>query len=232
MPAWFVTNGTSLPRNRPSLGPRPRRRRSWVRRALQRLVRRLFASGRAQDGFTLVEVLVAASLSVVVLGAVLTTLETSQRVQSRDAEWALMVQEGRVGLSRMLGDIRQATSLKSTSSNSIEFYATLGGRKEEVLYECQVAQSGTSYYECVRLAWEAGATKPALSAAIPVIKNVLNPTAVFTYSNTSVPTASDVVNTKIELPAAGTLKLASAANYSHHIVLSNDAYIRNLNLGA
>jgi Tfp pilus assembly protein PilW len=189
-------------------------------------------AGGSEAGFTLVEMIVAAALSIVVFGAVVSALETSQRVQNRDAEWALIVQEGKVGLSRMLGEIRQAYSLRGTTANSIDFYATLGGVKKEVYYECDVAQSGSSYHQCVRLAVEAGKALPALSSGVPVLKNLLNPSSVFTYSNTSVPTASDVVTAKVELPAAGTLKLAGAAVYSHHIVLTNDAYIRNLNLGA
>ncbi len=187
---------------------------------------------RSEAGFTLIETLVAAALSIVVLGAVVSALETSQRMQARDAEWALTVQEGRVGLSKMLGEIRQAYSLKATTANSIDFYATLGGVKQEVYYECDIVQSGSSYHECVRLAVEAGKSLPALSTGTPVLRNVLNPASVFSYSDALVPSASDIVTAKIELPAAGTLKLAGAAAYSHHIVLTNDAYIRNLNLGA
>jgi prepilin-type N-terminal cleavage/methylation domain-containing protein len=186
----------------------------------------------SQAGFTLVEMLIAAALSLVVFGGVLAALETSQRVQNRDTEWALNIQEGRTGLSRMLGEIRQAYSLKGTTANSIDFYATLGGVKQEVYYECDVAQAGTSFHECVRLAVEAGKSLPALSTGVPLVRNLLNPSSVFSYSDTSVPTASDVVTAKVELPASGTLKLAGASVYSHHIVLTNDAYIRNLNLGA
>jgi prepilin-type N-terminal cleavage/methylation domain-containing protein len=186
----------------------------------------------SQAGFTLVELIIAAALSLVVFGGVLAALETSQRVQNRDTEWALNVQEGRTGLSRMLGEIRQAYSLKGTTANSIDFYATLHGEKKEVYYECDVAQTGTSFHECVRLAVEAGSSLPALSSGVPVVKNLLNPSSVFSYSDTSVPTASDVVTATVELPASGTLKLAGASVYSHHIVLKNDAYIRNLNLGA
>jgi prepilin-type N-terminal cleavage/methylation domain-containing protein len=190
-----------------------------------------FGAGQ-EAGFTLVEMLIAAALSLVVFAAVLAALETSQRVQIRDTEWALNVQEGRTGLSRMLGEIRQAYSLKGTTANSIDFYATLGGVKKEVYYECDVAESSTGYHECVRVATEAGSALPALGTGVPVVRSLLNPSSVFSYSDTAVPTASDVVTALIELPASGTLKLAGASVYKHHIVLKNDAYIRNLNLGA
>jgi hypothetical protein len=190
-------------------------------------------TGAGQEaGFTLVELIVAAALSLVVFAAVLAALETSQRVQNRDTEWALNVQEGRTGLSRMLGEIRQAYSLKGTTANSIDFYATLKGVKEEVYYECDVVQSGTSFHECVRVATEAGHSLPAISSGVPLVRNLLNPSSVFSYSDSAVPTASDVVTALIELPASGTLKIAGASVYSHHIVLKDDAYIRNLNLGA
>jgi prepilin-type N-terminal cleavage/methylation domain-containing protein len=201
-------------------------------RGAWRAVRDRETYARSEAGYTLIELIVASALSLVVFAAVLAALETSQRVQNRDTEWALNVQEGRTGLSRMLGEIRQAYSLKETTANSIVFYATLHGIKKEVYYECNVTESTTGYHECVRVATEAGSALPALSTGVPVVRSLLNPSSVFSYSNPTVPVASDVVTALIELPASGTLKLASASVYKHHIVLKNAAYIRNLNLGA
>lgn len=192
---------------------------------------RLPPAWRFEDGYTLVEMLVAAAMSLIVLTGVLSILESSQRTQARDTEWALTMREGRSGMSMMMREIRQAYSIKSATANSIDFYATLGGVKKEVFFECDVAQSGTSYHKCVRLAVNVGETLPAVSTGAPVVTDVLNPTSVFTYNNTTTPTESDVVTAKLEFPAAGTLKLAGAQTLTHHIVLQNDAYIRDLNLG-
>lgn len=186
---------------------------------------------RSENGYTLVEMLVATAMSLIVLGGVLSILESSQRTQARDTEWALTMREGRAGMSMMIREIRQAYSIKSATANSIDFYATLGGVKKEVFFECDVAQSGTSYHKCVRLAVNVGETLPAVSTGAPVVTDVLNPTSVFSYNDTTTPTESDLVTAKLEFPAAGTLKLAGAQTLTHHIVLQNDAYIRDLNLG-
>jgi len=68
------------------------------------------ASRRARDerGVTLIELLVGMAAAVGVFAATLVLLESSTTVQTRDAEWALVLQEDRAGLSRMARDIRQA----------------------------------------------------------------------------------------------------------------------------
>jgi prepilin-type N-terminal cleavage/methylation domain-containing protein len=91
---------------------------------------------RAEDGFTLIELLVGVALALTLFGATLGMLESSQRVQARDTDWALAMQEGRTGLARMAEEIRQAYTITSDTHNSIEFYATIGGKKEEIYYNC------------------------------------------------------------------------------------------------
>ncbi len=135
------------------------------------------ADARSEAGFTLIEMLVAAALSTIVFAAVLSALETSQHTQSRDSEWALVVQEGRAGLARMVREVRQAYSIRGATESSLDFYATIGGKDLEIYYACNVAESGTSYYQCVRLQTEVGKSLPALSTGAPIIKYVLNGTS-------------------------------------------------------
>jgi hypothetical protein len=180
--------------------------------------------------------LVAASLSTIVVGATMSALETSQRTQSRDTEWGLVIQEGRTGLARMIREIRQAYSIRSATENSLDFYASFGGVNYEIYYQCNVAQTGTEYDRCVRLQAEVGRSLPALSTGQTIVKYVVNGTAadpkdpIFKeYSpNAIVP---DLVTVKLVLPASGTLKLAGAKTLTHQIVLTDNAYIRDMNLG-
>lgn len=185
----------------------------------------------SEGGFTLFELLIASALAVVMFGAILAMLESSQQVQARDTEWALTMQEDRAGLARMVRDIRQATKVEEAQPGAIFFLATIGGKGWKIKYECNVSQSGTEYTQCVRLAAEEGKALPATGPAI--VKDVVNGTAVFTYfikgteANTIAPTA---VTLKIELPAKGTLKQAGNSGYSHKVVLENAAFMRNLEL--
>ena len=183
-----------------------------------------------EAGFSLIELLIVAVLSVGLLGGTFTLLESSQRIQARDTELALTLQEGRVGMARMVHEIRQASKVEEANANSIYFLATIGGKGWKIKYDCGVAQTGTSFHECVRYATE-GASLPAAGASIA--REVLNETAadasdpVFTYSpSKAAPTLATV---KIVLPAGGTLKLAGTAGYTHHVVLEDAADIRSLN---
>ena len=178
-----------------------------------------------EGGFTLVELLVASALALVLLGGILTVLEMSQQVQARDAEWALTLQEGRVGLARMAREIRQASEVKTHEESTIVFLATIGGTEWEIKYACNVAQTGTEFDECVRYAAKKGEALPTTGPVI--VKDVLNGTKVLTYSPSAAPTLASL---KLELPAKGTLKQAGSSGYSHHVVLEDAAEIRNLNL--
>jgi type II secretory pathway pseudopilin PulG len=195
---------------------------------------------REDSGFTLVELLVASAMSIVVLAAVLGLLISSQNIQASNDEWAEVIQEARTGLAAMTHDIRQAYNILGTSNNSIEFYATVGGKNYEIQYKCDEPQKeGTSYYECVRKEAAFEGTKPPSSLpakGVPMIKDVLNGTSaekepVFTkYEPNEI--APDLVTIRLAVPAAGTLKLAGAKPLQHHVILSDAAYIRNMALGA
>ena len=206
-----------------------RRRRGRALEAERRKPRMRFGQ---EGGYSLIELLLASLAALGVLTATLALLQTSQQVQARDSEWALTLQEGRAGLARMVREIRQAYSIKAATGSSIDFYVTIGGNELEVSYQCNVAQPGTSLYECVRLAATPPAPLPALSTGTPIVRDVLNETAadssdpVFSYSpNATEPT---FVTAKVALPSGGTLKQVGSSGYTHRVVLSSGAYIRNV----
>lgn len=177
----------------------------------------------SEHGFTLIELLVAMSLALVIFGAMGTVLVSSQHLQARDAEWALTMQQGRSGLTRIAREIRQASKVEEAKGNLIVFRATLNGKEWKLKYECSVTQPGTSYTECVRFATE-GTTLP--STGTSVMNDITNGASVFTYSPSS--TAPTVVTLKAELPASGTLKQANSKSYRNTIVLENSVFMRNL----
>lgn len=201
------------------------------------IARKTRARLRLQAGFTLIELIVASALGLILTSAALAALEAGQRTQLRDTEWALIVQEGRTGLARMVGELREATTIKSASSSAITFEALAAGKEYEISYNCAEAQTGTSFDQCVRKAVVKGGTLP--STGTPVIKDVLNGTSadqpggkedpVFAeYSPNS--TKPNVITVKVVLPSGGTLKLAAASTEKHQIVLEDDAFLRNIDL--
>jgi type II secretory pathway pseudopilin PulG len=179
----------------------------------------------AVEGFTLIETLLASVAALAVFGATLGVLMSSLRVQNRDSEWSFALQEDRVGLARMVRDIRQATEIKTEGEGAIYFAATIGGKKWQVKYECGVTQAGAaySYTQCLRLAAE---VPNALPATGPVIARYLvNGSKVFSYSPGGAPTS---VTVKLEMPAKGNLKQVSSTHgYEHAVVLEDAAFMRN-----
>jgi hypothetical protein len=179
----------------------------------------------------MVELLIASVAALTILTAVFALLESSQLVQARESEWALVLQEDRAGLARMVREIRQSTevvepSSGGTASSYLVFKATIGGKKWKIKYECNSSQSGTTYTECVRFAAEG--ENPALPATgTRQARYLTNGTSVFTYSPT-VRTEAKLTTVKLELPAKGTLKQAGSSGYGHKIVLEDAAFMRNL----
>jgi type II secretory pathway pseudopilin PulG len=178
---------------------------------------------QSEAGFTLIELLVASAMAIILLGATLTILVTTQRVQASDAEWAQTMQAGRTGLARMAHEIRQASTIEKAEAGTIDFLATIGGTSWQIKFECGVAQSGTTYDECVRFAAEGSKSLPTTGS--PTIRDVLNGTAVFAYSPSASP---NVVTLKVELPAKGTLHQANSVGNTHNVVLEDAAFMRNL----
>jgi type II secretory pathway pseudopilin PulG len=200
-------------------------RETWAGRAIDASANLPGPGGADEHGFTLVETIVAMVAALLVFGATVTLLNSGQRIQARDAEWALTMQQDRVGLARMVRDIRQATSVKEANAGSILFLATIGGKELEVKYECATVQSA-EFKECVRLAAEKG---KALPASGPIVaKDLLNGTSVFTYSPSSASPRAAIV--KLELPARGTLKQAASVGFQHKVVLEDAAFMRNVYL--
>jgi prepilin-type N-terminal cleavage/methylation domain-containing protein len=186
---------------------------------------------RAADeaGFTLIELLVAMALAVGVFGAILSMLATSQRVEARDTEWALTLQKGRVGLARMAREIRQASKVETAEASTIGFKATIGGTEYLIKYECGLIETGTKY-KCVRFAAKAGESLP--TTGTPIVRGLINGTEIFKYFKQNVvnTTAPTYVTLKLELPASGSLKQVNSSAYKDHIVLTDAAYMRNLDL--
>src|SRR3712207_1379565 len=92
--------------------------------AYRRFIARLRAE---QSGFTLIEVMVAAALLSVVLGAVLALSETGSRVAQRDLVRANAIEEVQNGVARMDRELRTATQVYSptgaTATDSVDFAA-------------------------------------------------------------------------------------------------------------
>lgn len=193
-------------------------------RALRARLARSKRAGRANDGYTLIEVLIVAALGVGVLAATITPIVSTQRSEVQAAGWQDQLQLGGSQEARMMHEIRQAYAVIGTGPNYIDFLIWASGTQEQVYYECDVAQTGTSYHKCVRLQTTVGGTLPAISTGTPIVTNVVNGTPadpVFGYSPDGFnPT---YVTVHLAFPSSN----GSALGLSHSIVVNDGAYLRN-----
>jgi len=197
--------------------------RGRIRRALSARAR---SAAGGCGGFTLVELLVVMSMFIVVLGATLNILLDSSRVQTRDSAWAYAIQNARTGLAEMTHEIRQASGVNSDDPNFVDFNLTLAGTAEHVVYECNIAQPGTSYRECVRFEAAVGASLPSTGRlAVQYLVNGTLADPVFSFTpNALNPT---FVGVTIKVPASGGV-LTGGAGLNHTVVLSDGAYMRDV----
>ena len=175
---------------------------------------------RGERGFTSIELLVAAAVGIVVLGAILSLFETTARIAPKDVERGHAIREAQVGLHRMVRELRQAYAVNATTPTFIDVNVTIGGQDRRVSYECERPR-------CLRREGNPGSDLATAPTEV-VVDRLLNGSAadpVFTYSPATFPPAH--VEAKIVVPAAGERR----DGYRHRVVLDDGFDLRNLNLG-
>jgi hypothetical protein len=66
---------------------------------------------RAEDGYTLIELLVASMMGIVVLGAAVMVFIGAVRSEPRTASKVAAIEQGRIAVERITRDVRQASSI-------------------------------------------------------------------------------------------------------------------------
>lgn len=179
---------------------------------------------RREDGFTLVELLVAMAMSLVIGAGALALLDIAEPLSDRELQREVAVAEGRSGLERMIRDIRNADLVNATSATLIDVNTRTPLGAQRVVYQCNSAFQTVTYRQCVRYTGPVGGS---VSNGVVVVERLINGTTsqpVFTY----VPTRINprVVRIQVVLPASG----GPAPGYMHRIVLRDAAFLRNLDL--
>ena len=175
-----------------------------------------------EAGYSLVELMIVASMLVVVLGAVLSLGEAVQRSTPKDLERAHSIRNTQVGLNRMTRELRQSHALVSHTDYVIEVKTWFAGQERQVRYDCSASEPGeTGMNRCIRE--EVGS-----SASYPVISRILNgpssgsPSPVFTYTTNP---AGEIAYVKVAVEAStkGHLK----QGFTHRAAFHDGFYMRN-----
>ncbi|MGH2953164.1 MAG: PilW family protein [Solirubrobacterales bacterium] len=158
--------------------------------------------GDEEDGWTLLELLVGATISLIVVGVAATMLITAVRTQPVTTERAGQVQQGRVLIERISRELRQgqreSVSGATASGLSMVTYVNsnpCGGPSSASAIVCQVtyACSGTV---CTRT--ERNADGSGTPATTQVVSGIRAGQTVFTYDDQVEPT---YVGVELSFPA-------------------------------
>jgi Tfp pilus assembly protein PilV len=127
-----------------------------------------------EAGLTLIELLVAATMSVTIVGGASAMLVSAVRQQPELSEKAQAVSTARWQLERMTREIRNGVSITSSSPTSVSFVArvrrtTCGGAVQTstsaAAIQCQIVYSCTTT-SCTRIEREVGATSGGSTTTI------------------------------------------------------------------
>jgi prepilin-type N-terminal cleavage/methylation domain-containing protein len=179
---------------------------------------------RDEAGFTLIEMLVAMTMGVVVMGGVLILLIGAMRSQPKLENQGTNIQTARWVLERMTREIRNGIVIDKETASSVSFqtyvrHTTCGGTTTlastaaptrcEVTYTC----SGEA---CTRLEALPGVYT---GTATRIFRGLGNPASVFTWSPEKIPT---YIGVTLEIPDS---------QGSGGLTASDGASLRNATLG-
>jgi Tfp pilus assembly protein PilW len=150
---------------------------------------------RSQRGYTMIDMLVGMTLTLIIAGATMTLLESVTRTQSRDQNYAQEITNTQTALARLVHDLRQASSFSLVSPNVLQFQMVANGTAINVRYDCTASDSlGAAYRRCARTQATAPASAPTAGTALGAgdIQHVSNGTLA-TFCNASGTAASGSV---------------------------------------
>lgn len=176
-----------------------------------------------EGGFTLIELMIGASIMSIVLIAILALLDTSARIVPQDQERGNAIQESQAGVHRMTRELRQAHAVVSGDSDTMTVRVVPQGSSTAitVTWDCGAAHpdpTESAFRRCTRTV--------GTGTAEVVIDRVVNGSTrpVFDYGSDA-PTAAKFVKANVIVPARGDRK--SGNGHKHEIVLADGFYMRN-----
>jgi prepilin-type N-terminal cleavage/methylation domain-containing protein len=176
---------------------------------------------REESGFSLIELLVAATLLAGVLGGVLALLDTSQAIAPHDRERGHAVREAQVGVAAMTRELRTATELGTTEPYRLTALVQREGVATWVEYYCGGSAANPDWGQCVRTVMPGGTPAPLVRAFTN--KDGSGGPPVFSYT-----TRPDGAITHVEVHVDVVVTDNASGRYGYRVPLTDGVYLRNL----
>src|SRR4051812_46224417 len=137
---------------------------------------------RAQDGFSLPELLVVMAMLPFVSLALFKTLDTTSKLAPRSAQYANAIQQAGTGVSLAMRDVRQAYRILGTTPNSVTFLAVLSGVDQKVNVSCDITSTakddaGQFLRRCVKTTAAPNAALPSPATGQILVDRLINGTS-------------------------------------------------------
>ncbi len=167
-------------------------------RALKSGARRL---AREEDGFTLVELLVASVLGLIVVGAAVMMFTAGIKSEPRAASRSAQIQQARTTMERVTRELRQGSSVPTATTSQLSILtwvksATCGGASSTTAIQCQVTYTCTG--ACMRTERNPDGTG---SGPAEQVVSGLSGSPVFSYTPSAAEPAH--VGVTLQFPAGG-----------------------------
>lgn len=173
---------------------------------------------RSERGWTLVEMLVAVTIGMVVLGGAVTVFVGAVRSEPRTSSKVSAIQQGRVALERITRELRQGQDVPTATASKLAVVtyvkqSSCGGSPASEAIACRVTYTCTAG-ECSRVVAQPDGSLPG--AATQVVSD-LSTTAVFSYA----PSATEPEHVGVELSF-------TTEQSADPVVLADGATLRNI----
>jgi prepilin-type N-terminal cleavage/methylation domain-containing protein len=168
-----------------------------------------------QDGFTLVEVLIASVLGLIVMGAAVMVFTASIQSQPRVATRSAQIQQARTAMENLTRELRQASSVTSQTSQGLSMVTwvnsvSCGGAHSANSIQCRVTYTCTAGI-CTRT--EASTSGTGGSSSRRVVEGLAS-TNVFAYTSVC-PTPTSAGEDSISLTDAVSLRNVGEAGIGY-----------------
>jgi Tfp pilus assembly protein PilW len=159
---------------------------------MRRRVINAVRSLRGEGGFSMIDVLVAAGLSLMLIGVGSTVMVTVFRAQPGQTDRGNKIEDSRNAMERLTREIRQGSTIYSATPTQVSFLtyvhsATCGGAASDTAIRCVVTYNCTSS-SCSRTE----AAPPPSTASGPAVTVIsgLSSSSVFGYGTSCSPTGA------------------------------------------